>query len=194
MSELVAFQVADWLMEICEDQQAQPEVFCLAMNYLDRFLGIVRITQSQLQLLGAVCLLVAWKVRQHEPLPAARLVEYSDFNLNLIDIMVSWHSDTLFLDSQWLGDPKSIEESHEALFKGCLVLVRFQKQKLNWQETDSSFEQGKFIEQTWWKIWTWCGFIWTDRIKCYKIPFLHHIPTYNISNFHVNRSTRTGDI
>ncbi len=89
MSELVAFQVADWLMEICEDQQAQPEVFCLAMNYLDRFLGIVRITQSQLQLLGAVCLLVAWKVRQHEPLPAARLVEYSDFNLNLIDIMVS---------------------------------------------------------------------------------------------------------
>ncbi len=89
IGQFIWFQVADWLLEICEDQSAQPEVFCLAMNYLDRFLGSVRIGQSQLQLLGAVCLLVAWKVRQHEPLPAARLVEYSDYNLNLIDIMVS---------------------------------------------------------------------------------------------------------
>ena len=39
-------------------------------------------------MLGAVCLLVAWKVREHEPLPAARLVEYSDFNMTLVDIMV----------------------------------------------------------------------------------------------------------
>lgn len=80
-------EVADWMMEVCEDRQCQPEVFCLAMNYLDRFLSLCRIGRSQLQLLGAVCLLVACKVREHEPLPASRLVEYSDYNLTLVDIM-----------------------------------------------------------------------------------------------------------
>jgi len=81
-------EVADWMLEVCEDQSAQPEVFCLAMNCFDRFLSRCAIGRSQLQLLGAVCLLVSWKVREHEPLPAARLVEYSDFNLTLLDIMV----------------------------------------------------------------------------------------------------------
>merc|ERR1719340_116217 len=57
------------------------------MNYLDRFLSVCSIARSQLQLLGAVCLMVAWKVREHEPLPALRLVEYSDFNLTPADIM-----------------------------------------------------------------------------------------------------------
>ena len=42
-------------------------------------LSVCAIGRSQLQLLGAVCLLVAWKVREHEPLQAQRLVEYSDF-------------------------------------------------------------------------------------------------------------------
>ena len=82
-------QVADWMLEICEAQSVSPEVFVLAMNYLDRFLSVCNISTSQLQLLGAVCLLVSWKVREHQHLPAIRLVEYSDFNITLLDIMVS---------------------------------------------------------------------------------------------------------
>jgi len=89
-------EVADWMLEVCEHQSLQyrngptcpPEVFCLAMNYVDRFLSIcTNVARSQLQLLGAVCLMVAWKVREHEPLPAQKLVEYSDFALTLDDIM-----------------------------------------------------------------------------------------------------------
>lgn len=80
-------EVADWMVEVCEDQQAPAEIFCLAMNYFDRFLSVCIIGRSQLQLLGAVCLLVAWKVREHAPLPASRLVDYSDNNLTLLDIM-----------------------------------------------------------------------------------------------------------
>jgi len=89
-------EVATWMLEVCEHHQAlqthgpncPPEVFCLAMNYVDRFLGICStIARSQLQLLGAVCLMVAWKVREHEPLPAQKLVEYSDNTLTLDDIM-----------------------------------------------------------------------------------------------------------
>jgi len=82
-------EVADWMLEVCEDRNCNPEVFSLAMNYLDRFLSVCRIGRSQLQLLGAVCLMVAWKVREHEPLPSVRLIEYSDYNLTLMDIMVS---------------------------------------------------------------------------------------------------------
>lgn len=88
-------EVADWMLEVCEHQSLQyqhptcpPEVFCLAMNYVDRFLSACsNIARSQLQLLGAVCLMVAWKVREHEPLSAQKLVEYSDFTLTLDDIM-----------------------------------------------------------------------------------------------------------
>lgn len=82
-------EIADWMLEICQDQHSHPEVFCLAMNYFDRFLSLCIIAQSQLQLLGAVCLLVAWKVRERETLPATTLVEYSDLNLTLLDIVVS---------------------------------------------------------------------------------------------------------
>jgi len=90
-------EVADWMLEVCEHQSLQfqhptcpPEVFCLAMNYVDRFVSACsNIARSQLQLLGAVCLMVAWKVREHEPLPAQKLVEYSDFTLTLDDI-VEW--------------------------------------------------------------------------------------------------------
>ena len=84
-------EVAHWMLEVCEAEQCQPEIFCLAINYLDRFLSICKIAQSQLQLLASVCLLVACKVRGHQPLPASKLVEYSDFNLDVLNIMVSIH-------------------------------------------------------------------------------------------------------
>lgn len=87
-------EVADWMLDVCEHHSVQnsnptspPEVFCLAMNYMDRFLSICSIASSQLQLLGAVCLMVAWKVREHDPLPVQKLVEYSDSTLTLNDIM-----------------------------------------------------------------------------------------------------------
>lgn len=88
-------EVADWMLEVCEHESMEKhhptcpsEVFCLAINYMDRFLGVCpTISTSQLQLLGAVCLMVAWKVREHEPLSAQRLVEYSDETLTIDDIM-----------------------------------------------------------------------------------------------------------
>lgn len=80
-------EVSHWMLEVCQAEQCQPEVFTLAMNYLDRFLSLCKITQSQLQLLGAVCLLVACKVRhQLQPLGANKLVEYSDFHLDIKNI------------------------------------------------------------------------------------------------------------
>ncbi|XP_023346213.1 cyclin-B1-1 [Eurytemora carolleeae] len=55
--------LAEWMMEVCCDLNLEPEVFCLAVSCLDRFLCKVSLKRTQLQLLGVSCLLVAWKVR-----------------------------------------------------------------------------------------------------------------------------------
>ncbi len=34
--------VSDWMLEVCQELCCQPEVFCLAVNYMDRFLAICR--------------------------------------------------------------------------------------------------------------------------------------------------------
>ena len=45
--------------------------------------------RTQLQLVGAVCLLVSWKVRGHSPITAQRLIEYTDYTITLPDLLVS---------------------------------------------------------------------------------------------------------
>ena len=47
-------------------------------------------SRGQLQLLGAVCLLVAWKVREHSGITAQKLVEFTDFNVSTDDLLVSF--------------------------------------------------------------------------------------------------------
>jgi hypothetical protein len=72
--------VTDWMLEVCEDQEAGPEVFLLAVHYLDSFLSTTTIRKSQFQLAAATCLLLASKLaaRAGRPLPVDRLVEYTD--------------------------------------------------------------------------------------------------------------------
>lgn len=80
-------EVANWMLEICEEENCAPQVFCLAINYLDRFLSVCNIRRNQLQLLGAVCLLVSWKVREHSTITAQKLIEFTDFNVSLDDLL-----------------------------------------------------------------------------------------------------------
>merc|ERR1712117_513828 len=80
-------EVASWMLEVCEEEECYPQVFCLAVNYLDRFLSSCKIARNQLQLVGAVCLLVSWKGREHSPITAQRLIEYTDFNISLDDLL-----------------------------------------------------------------------------------------------------------
>ena len=81
--------VSDWMLEVCEEQQSQSEVFHLAINYMDRFLEEVRITKSQFQLLGCVCLFLASKFKETCPLPAENLIIYTDSSVNIQEITVS---------------------------------------------------------------------------------------------------------
>merc|ERR1711923_76923 len=78
--------VSDWMLEVCQEMQCPPEVFCLAMNLMDRFLAKCRIEKSQLQLLGAVCLFLSSKFKEAAPIPSEKLVMYTDFSVSLESI------------------------------------------------------------------------------------------------------------
>lgn len=80
--------VADWMLEVVHDQNSQPEVFCLAINILDRFLCQIQIHKSQLQLLGAVCILIASKIREPCPIPGKSLIIYTDYSITPEEIKV----------------------------------------------------------------------------------------------------------
>ncbi|XP_014667160.1 PREDICTED: G1/S-specific cyclin-D2-like [Priapulus caudatus] len=79
--------VAMWMLEICEEMKCEEEVFPLAMNYLDRYLSIVPSRKAHLQLLGAVCMFLASKLKDSNPLTAEKLCYYTENSINCQQLM-----------------------------------------------------------------------------------------------------------
>lgn len=76
--------------KVCEEQSCEDIVFPCAMNYVDRFLARTDVKKSQLQLLGAVCLLIASKMRTSRPLALEALVYYTDYSVTAEELKVSF--------------------------------------------------------------------------------------------------------
>nr|XP_023822332.1 G1/S-specific cyclin-D2-like [Salvelinus alpinus] len=70
--------VAGWMHEVCEEEKSEEDVFPLAINYLDRFLAVSPTRKCYLQLLGAVCMFLATKLKESHPLTAEKLCMYTD--------------------------------------------------------------------------------------------------------------------
>ena len=84
--------VADWMLQVCQELGCQPEVFCMGMSYMDRFLAQCRVTKSKLQLLGSVCLLLSSKFKETCPIPGEKLIYYTDYSITSVEITVSHHT------------------------------------------------------------------------------------------------------
>ena len=76
--------------QVCEEQNREEEVFPLAMNFLDRILSCHKTDKSRLQHLAAVCLFIASKLKEAHPFDAAKLVAYTDFSIDVQDILVRY--------------------------------------------------------------------------------------------------------
>ena len=91
--------VTDWMLEVCEDQEAGPEVFLLAIHYLDTFLSTTTISRGQFQLVAATCLLLASKFSAVVGISALQLVLYTDHSVT-VEELVQWELQVLAV-LQW---------------------------------------------------------------------------------------------
>ena len=77
--------------QLCEEQNCQEEVSLLALSYMDRFLHLIPIRKTHLQILATACLLLASKLREpnYKALPVELLVFYTDHSITKKDLIVS---------------------------------------------------------------------------------------------------------
>ena len=78
--------VVDWMLEVCQDQQCQPQVFHLSLNYLDRFLSQKNLSKNCFQAMAAGCLLLASKFSEVRPLTTEKLSLYTDNSVSVAEL------------------------------------------------------------------------------------------------------------
>ena len=74
---------------MCKEEHCEPDVFPLAVSYIDRFLNIQTIGREDLQVLASVCLFVSSKVKAPQPLNAKRIAYYTDGGVSIQEILVT---------------------------------------------------------------------------------------------------------
>ena len=58
----------DWLIEVCEVYRLHRETFYLAVDFIDRFLGVApTVPKNRLQLIGVTCLFIGAKIEEIYP-------------------------------------------------------------------------------------------------------------------------------
>ena len=65
----LCFTQSDWLIEVCEVYRLHRETFYLAVDFIDRYLGVaeVAVPKNRLQLIGITCLFIGAKIEEIYP-------------------------------------------------------------------------------------------------------------------------------
>ena len=88
MGDVSARTTTPITLQVCADARVDMEVLPLAVNYLDRFLSVEQIYQTQLQALATACLWLASKIKMPKPFESARLCQYTDSAVEMGPLMV----------------------------------------------------------------------------------------------------------
>lgn len=70
--------LVDWLVEVAEEYKMKRETLCLAVNYVDRFLSVMSVFRSKLQLVGAAAMFIASKYEEIYPPDVNEFVYITD--------------------------------------------------------------------------------------------------------------------
>ena len=76
-----------WMKDIIHMENIDERVYYLGSHYLTRFLTMTEVNRNQLQLLAAACLLLSSKICSNCSLKSRKLIEYSDNQLLLPELL-----------------------------------------------------------------------------------------------------------
>lgn len=79
--------LVDWLVEVGEEYKLSSQTLFLAVNYIDRLLGIRAVNRHKLQLVGITCMLVAAKYEEIYPPTIQEFVYISDNTYSKKDVL-----------------------------------------------------------------------------------------------------------
>lgn len=70
--------LVDWIVEVCEEYKLNTETLYLAVSYVDRFLSMMSVVRSKLQLVGTSAMFIAAKLEEIYPPDVADFVYITD--------------------------------------------------------------------------------------------------------------------
>ena len=59
--------LVDWLVEVADEFQLDPQTLFLSVAYIDFYLSLISVTRSKLQLVGTTCMYLAAKLEEMCP-------------------------------------------------------------------------------------------------------------------------------
>ncbi|CAJ2640925.1 unnamed protein product [Trifolium pratense] len=96
--------LVDWLVEVADEYKLLPETLHLSVSYIDRFLSMIIINRSNLQLLGVSSMLIASKYEEISPPKAVDFRQITDNTYQLKQI-IKMEADILKSLNFEMGNP-----------------------------------------------------------------------------------------
>merc|ERR1712165_262168 len=114
--------LVDWLVEVSEEYKLQTETLHLAVNYIDRFLSLMSVQRSKLQLVGTAAMFIASKYEEIYPPDVSEFVYITDDTYTKRQVLRMEHLVLKVLEFE-LGSPTT----HLFVNKYCQMFKMDQK-------------------------------------------------------------------